>query len=169
MIKDTIREQIACAVHALVKHGQLKQIDDLAPINVTATKDRSHGDFASNVALLLAKSQGMAPLQVATLLQTELAKDKSLFARVEVAGPGFINLSLTEQAVASIVASIASCGEAYGTTTYATPKKALIEFVSANPTGGLHLGHARGAFVGDALARLLAAAGFLVTKEFLRQ
>jgi arginyl-tRNA synthetase len=169
MIKDGIREKIRRAILVLHERGLLACKDTNLPdaTSVVATKDKNHGDFATNIALLLAKAEGKQPFLIANMLKDELLKNAhDFFVRVDVAGPGFINMFLTDEAVSSVMAHIAASGEAYGRTTMPSPKKALIEFVSANPTGGLHLGHARGAFVGDALARLLSAAGFLVTKEY---
>lgn len=168
MVHEIIRENIERAVHSLIDRGELtaQAHNMLGTVAISRAKDKSHGDFATNLALLLAKSQGKPPVHIANLLKGELEKSTKVFASVAVAGPGFINFVLTDDALCQIIPHIAKRGADYGKTELSAPKKALIEFVSANPTGGLHLGHARGAFVGDALARLLSAAGFSVTKEF---
>lgn len=165
MIKETIREHIELAIGRLFDGNQVPE-NTRRLIGVTRTKDRSHGDFATNAALILSKGLCKPPIEIAKLLRDELANAREMFFCVDVAGPGFINFTLTNHAISSIIPHIAQRGTDYGTTTVLNPPKALIEFVSANPTGGLHLGHARGAFVGDALARLLKAAGYIVTKEF---
>ncbi len=168
MIKETIRKKIEQAVHTLIESGALKTsaLENFSAASITRCKDKRHGDFATNAALILAKSEGKAPLDIASMLKEKLALCNDVFSSVAVAGPGFINLELSPASLSTIIPFIAAEGQRYGTTKLPLPKKALIEFVSANPTGGLHLGHARGAFVGDALARLLSAAGFTVTKEF---
>lgn len=167
MIREKIRKHIEKATLSLVKEHKLKASakDYLATMAITRTKDSSLGDFSSNLAMLLAKSEGQSPRDIGDFLLSELRKNEA-FDKVAVAGPGFINLTLSNQALSEIIPYIAFSGDNYGRTTLPEPKIALIEFVSANPTGGLHLGHARGAFVGDALARLLGAAGYQVTKEF---
>lgn len=168
MIKEKIKEHIERAIRVLRDQGDLTHLDQnvVSQIATTRTKDKSHGDFATNIALLLAKSAGKPPVVIAERLKEILSHEHKLFRTIEIAGPGFINFFLTDDATGSIILDIAARGANYGRTIETSPKRALVEFVSANPTGGLHLGHARGAFAGDALARLLDAAGFDVTKEF---
>ena len=134
-------------------------------INLDPTKDSRHGDFATNLALALAKPLGKPPRKVAEELVQALP-GSPLIARVEIAGPGFINFFLAPAAFHGIVAEILERGAAYGHSRSGAGKKAMVEFVSANPTGPLHVGHGRGAAVGDSLARLLAAAGWDVCREF---
>ncbi|MFI4979589.1 MAG: arginine--tRNA ligase [Nevskiales bacterium] len=134
-------------------------------INLDPTKDSKHGDFATNLALALAKPLGKPPRKVAEELVQALPASP-LVAKVEIAGPGFINFFMAPAAFQSIVADILDAGAAYGRNNNGAGKKAMVEFVSANPTGPLHVGHGRGAAVGDSLARLLAAAGWDVCREF---
>ncbi len=134
-------------------------------INLDPTKDSKHGDFATNLALALAKPLGKPPRKVAEELVQALPASP-LLAKVEIAGPGFINFFMAPAAFQSIVADILDAGAAYGRNRSGAGKKAIVEFVSANPTGPLHVGHGRGAAVGDSLARLLAAAGWDVCREF---
>ncbi|MDB5973385.1 MAG: arginyl-tRNA synthetase [Nevskia sp.] len=134
-------------------------------INLDPTKDSKHGDFATNLALALAKPLGKPPRKVAEELVQALPASP-LLAKVEIAGPGFINFFMAPAAFQSIVADILDAGAAYGCNNNGAGKKAMVEFVSANPTGPLHVGHGRGAAVGDSLARLLAAAGWDVCREF---
>ncbi|NDA41982.1 MAG: arginine--tRNA ligase, partial [Actinobacteria bacterium] len=128
-------------------------------------KNRDHGDYASSVALVLAKSAGTAPRVIADAL-TENLRSNALFSKVEIAGPGFINLTLATASHGAIVNSILNEAEKFGRTQTLAGKKINLEFISANPTGPLHLGHTRWAAVGDALASVLAAGGAHVTREF---
>jgi len=134
-------------------------------INLDPTKDSKHGDFATNLALALAKPLGKPPRKVAEEIVQALPVSP-LVAKVEIAGPGFINFFLAPAAFQAIVAEILERGAAYGRNDNGAGKKAMVEFVSANPTGPLHVGHGRGAAVGDSLARLLTAAGWDVCREF---
>jgi len=134
-------------------------------INLDPTKDSKHGDFATNLALALAKPLGKPPRKVAEEIVQALPASL-LVAKVEIAGPGFINFFLAPAAFQAIVAEILERGAAYGRNDNGAGKKAMVEFVSANPTGPLHVGHGRGAAVGDSLARLLTAAGWDVCREF---
>lgn len=167
MVVHGIRTRIKNAILGLMNQQELNHLAEnfVADMAIIRTKDKNHGDYACNVAMLLAKSQGKSPQQIAHLI-VNAVRDDIWFAHVVVAGPGFINLTLSEQALATIVPAIQKQGADFGRTCMPIPKKVLIEFVSANPTGGLHLGHARGAFVGDALARLMHAAGYHVVKEY---
>ena len=134
-------------------------------INLDPTKDSKHGDFATNLALALAKPLGKPPRKVAEEIVQALPASP-LVSKVEIAGPGFINFFLAPAAFHAIVADILERGAAYGRNDNGAGRKAMVEFVSANPTGPLHVGHGRGAAVGDSLARLLAAAGWDVCREF---
>ena len=134
-------------------------------ISLEPTKDSKHGDFATNLALTLAKPLGQPPRKVAEALVQALPPAPAI-AKVEIAGPGFINFFLAPAAFQAVVAEILDAGAAYGRNNAGGGRKAMVEFVSANPTGPLHVGHGRGAAVGDSLARLLAAAGWDVSREF---
>lgn len=167
MIRDIIKDEIVSAVSALIEKTMLT--DDAQRVaqglSLSRIKDEKLGDMATNLAMLLAKSEKKAPLAVASMIADEL-RGSPMFSNIEAKAPGFINFTLSPATLARIIPYIARRGKDYGraTTRHETP--ALVEFVSANPTGGLHLGHARGAFVGDALARVLDAAGYKTTKEF---
>src|SRR5690606_19272430 len=121
-------------------------------------------DFACNVALSLARLAGRKPRDIATAIVQAI--DDPRIDRIEIAGPGFINFFLGAQAMHAEIAAIHRAGEAYGRNNTGGGRKVQIEFVSANPTGPLHVGHGRGAAVGDSLARVLAANGWEVTREF---
>ncbi len=134
-------------------------------IQAERTRDRAHGDFASNLALMLAKPARRKPREIAQALVNELPVS-DLVIRTEIAGPGFINFFLSRQAYAAEMHNVLGRGADYGRNDSGAQRKVQIEFVSANPTGPLHVGHGRGAAVGDSLARVLDANGWDVTREF---
>ncbi len=134
-------------------------------ITLDRPKNREHGDYATSIALQLAKSSGKPPREVAAAIVKELAVIPEL-SKVEIAGPGFINLTLNRANQAELVKSILTAGKNFGLGTSLSGVKINLEFISANPTGPLHLGHTRWAAVGDALGRVLSAAGAQVTREF---
>ena len=134
-------------------------------ILVEPAKDKKNGDFATNLALTLAKPLAKPPRTVAEAIVAALPAG-GIVSKVEIAGPGFINFFLAAGALQQIVVEILNAGDAFGIDRSGTKGKAMVEFVSANPTGPLHVGHGRGAAVGDCMARVLAAAGWQVTKEF---
>lgn len=134
-------------------------------ILVEPAKDKKNGDFATNLALTLAKPLGKPPRAVAEAIVAALPAG-GIVSKVEIAGPGFINFFLAAGALQQIVVEILNGGDAFGIDHSGAKGKAMVEFVSANPTGPLHVGHGRGAAVGDCMARVLAAAGWQVTKEF---
>ncbi|MEO0425956.1 MAG: arginine--tRNA ligase [Pseudomonadota bacterium] len=134
-------------------------------VAVEPPRDAAHGDMATNAAMVLAKPAGRKPRDIAEALAGKLALDPRI-ASAEVAGPGFINLRLEAQAWRDVLASILANPEGYGRSALGAGKRVNVEFVSANPTGPLHVGHTRGAVFGDALARLLDYAGYEVTKEY---
>ncbi len=132
---------------------------------VERPKNRAHGDYASNVALQLAKSAGRPPREVAELLAGRL-REAAGIAAVDVAGPGFLNVRLRQDALGELARTVVTEGPAYGHTSVNAGQRLNLEFISANPTGPLHLGHVRWAAVGDALGRLLSATGAEVTREY---
>ena len=134
-------------------------------LTVERPKNPEHGDYASNVAMQFGKRAGMAPRQFAELLKAKLDDDPAITS-IEIAGPGFINFRVAAGAQGQVAAAIVEAGETYGRTDTLHGEKINLEFISANPTGPLHLGHTRWAAVGDALARVLTAAGADVTREF---
>ena len=134
-------------------------------ISVERPKNRDHGDFATSAALQLAKSAGLSPREIAQLLATSFVEIDGV-EKTEIAGPGFINLTLVSGAQSAIVKTVLEQGKKYGEGNLLAGLKINLEFISANPTGPLHLGHTRWAAVGDAMARVLSAAGAKVTREF---
>ena len=137
----------------------------LARVEVTPTREAAHGDMATNAALIAAKPARQPPARIAAALAAALA-DAPEIAAAEPAGPGFVNIRLRPAALLACIPAILAAGEAYGTGTVGQGRRVNVEYVSANPTGPMHVGHCRGAVVGDALANLLAKAGYAVTKEF---
>jgi arginyl-tRNA synthetase len=138
---------------------------DEAGVTVDRTRDAQHGDFATNIALRLAKTARRNPRELAQAIVAALPANP-LVARTEVAGAGFINFYLTADAVAATLARVRELGERYGCSAMGAGQKLVVEFVSANPTGPLHVGHGRQAALGDALASLLQAQGYEVTREY---
>ncbi|MGB9376705.1 MAG: arginine--tRNA ligase [Mycobacteriales bacterium] len=140
-------------------------VDVPARVSVERPKVRAHGDYATNVALVLAKAAGRPPREVAELIAERL-RTRDGISGVDVAGPGFLNLTLADQALGLIARTAVTAGAEYGRTSLLAGQRINLEFVSANPTGPLHLGHTRWAAVGDALGRLLTATGADVTREY---
>ncbi|MDT8310497.1 MAG: arginine--tRNA ligase [Methylophaga sp.] len=153
--------------HTLTRLQQQQQLpaDIDASINIERSKDKAHGDFACNIAMVLAKPAKMNPRQIATLIVENLPAD-AVLAKAEIAGPGFINLFLTESAKQQVVAEVLNEAGRYGLSDVGAGKKVQVEFVSANPTGPLHVGHGRGAAYGSVVSSLLKAAGFDVHREY---
>ena len=161
---DLIATQIREAISRAIERGELKgPVPE--PIPLERPKNRDHGDYASSVALQLAKSAGKNPREVAELLKADL-ESLSEVTKVDIAGPGFINITLNRASQADLVRTILSATSKYGHGALLKGVKINLEFISANPTGPLHLGHTRWAAVGDSLGRVLSAAGAEVTREF---
>ena len=153
------------ALDVLVAEGALPAAIDRRNVAVEPPRDPAHGDLATNAAMVLAKLAGTNPRALAALLQPKLASFPGVTS-VEIAGPGFINLRLAEQTWRDELATILADGDAYGRSTIGKGERVNVEYVSTNPPGPMHMGHCRGAVVGDALASLLEAAGFDVTREY---
>lgn len=163
-MKDTIIALLDEALAALKQQGIVPE--DVSPtLKVDPAKDKTHGDYASNLALMLAKPAGRKPRELAEALIAALPKSDAV-RQVEIAGPGFINFFAATDAVAQVVPAVLDAGDTYGRSLQGAGQKVQVEFVSANPTGPLHVGHGRGAAIGDCLCRLLEATGYDVTREF---
>ena len=162
---DQIRSTVIDALGAMERDGLLPAGLDTAAVSVEPPRDAAHGDMATNAAMVLAKPAGKKPREIAEALAARLAADPRI-AVAEVAGPGFLNLRLADAVWQGLVAEILTRGRAYGRSAIGGGKRVNIEFVSANPTGPMHVGHTRGAVFGDALANLMAAAGYDVTREY---
>lgn len=163
-MKKRLENLLHGAVSALIANGELPP--DIDPtIMVERARDAQHGDFASNLAMTLAKAAKCNPRQLAEKIVAALPHD-GIVAKLEVAGPGFINFFIDPKAQHRIVADIHEAGHEFGKTAVGAGRKVQVEFVSANPTGPLHVGHGRGAAYGAVVANLLAAAGFEVHREY---
>jgi arginyl-tRNA synthetase len=163
---EQLAEKILQALTALADDGTITVEGGLPrELKVERPKNPEHGDYATNVAMQLGKRAGLNPRQFAELLAAKLRDDEAITA-VEIAGPGFINLRVAADAQGKVAQSILDAGPKYGTSDSLQGRTVNVEFISANPTGPLHLGHTRWAAVGDALARVLSAAGASVTREF---
>jgi arginyl-tRNA synthetase len=161
---EQLRNVVRTVVAAAVGRGALAvEVPD--EVVIERPKNRAHGDYATNVALRLAKAAGRPPREIAGLLATDLAAQPGI-ASVDVAGPGFLNITLAQGALGQIAVQAVAAGAAYGRTAVLAGQRLNLEFVSANPTGPVTLGSTRWAAVGDALARLLEASGADVSREY---
>ena len=165
-MKENIESLLDQALQQLVADGM---IETKPSLQITRTKDATHGDFTCNVAMMLAKQAGKPPREVAQAIIDALGKVDSsndYIDRIEIAGPGFINFFLAQESTLNIIKDILSAGDSFGRSNAANHEKVQIEFVSANPTGPLHVGHGRGAAYGATLASLMRAVGFDVDCEY---
>tara|TARA_R100000049_G_scaffold3836_1_gene8289 strand:- start:31696 stop:33459 length:1764 start_codon:yes stop_codon:yes gene_type:complete len=164
-LKDQLKELIESALASLIAQQSLPADVSSADVQLERTKDRSHGDFASNIAMVLAKPAKMNPRQIATLIVDALPQHE-MIEKVEIAGPGFINFSLSASSRQQVVADVLKKAGQFGLSNYGNGQKVQVEFVSANPTGPLHVGHGRGAAYGSVVSSLLKAVGFDVHREY---
>ncbi|PKZ42559.1 arginine--tRNA ligase [Kytococcus schroeteri] len=164
MTPEQLAQAITTALQAAVDAGEIS-VEVPAEVRVERPKDRNHGDWASNLALQLAKQAGMNPRQVAQLVATRLRETEGV-AAVDIAGPGFLNITLDAASAGELARTIVEGAEAYGDNEALVGHTINLEFISANPTGHLHIGHTRWAALGDSMRRLLAASGADVTAEY---
>ena len=163
-MKQQIAQVLTDVVQQLKDQGIIPE--DLSPrINIENTRDKAHGDFATNLAMMLTKAAGMPPRALAEKI-VELVIDEPAVIKVEIAGPGFINFFVNDSAKFAIVEKVLTEKTDFGRCNVGQGKSVLVEFVSANPTGPLHVGHGRGAAYGASVANLLSVAGFKVSKEY---
>ena len=162
---NDLRDVVLAAVAQLQAAGDLPPGLDLTAITVEPPRDAGHGDMATNAAMVLAKPAGKSPRAIADALAPLLAADPRV-TDAAVAGPGFLNIRLSPSVWQGLVRAVLTQGTGYGRSNFGQNRKVNVEFVSANPTGPMHVGHVRGAVFGDALARLLAFAGWDVTREY---
>jgi arginyl-tRNA synthetase len=156
---------VDAALDALVASGVLSEPLDRRNVTVEPPRDPAHGDLSTNAAMVLAKAAGLNPRALAELLSAELTQIEGVLA-AEIAGPGFLNLRLDSAQWFEELRSITDLADEYGASVYGAGQSVNVEYVSANPTGPMHMGHCRGAVVGDALANLLAFAGYNVVREY---
>jgi arginyl-tRNA synthetase len=161
-VKQNLKEEIVRSILAagIVAEGELPDFVLEVP------KEKAHGDFATNVAMQLTRIAKRNPRDIAQAIADNLQKDKAYVAHIDIAGPGFINFRMNKSFLHPIIHQILQAGDKYGSVDIGRGQRIQVEFVSANPTGSLHLGHARGAAVGDALCNLLEMAGYDVTREY---
>lgn len=152
------------ALSDLISQKVLPELE-IPEVQIERTKDKAHGDFACNIAMMLARPAKMNPRQIATYIVDALA-DVDFITQVDIAGPGFINFTLSADSTLKIVKDILVAGDKFGLSTIGEGKKVQVEFVSANPTGPLHVGHGRGAAYGSVVSSLLTAIGFDVHREY---
>ena len=164
-IQGKIRVALVQALEKSKKENELT-FETVPDFIVEVPREKGHGDFATNLAMLLTKQAKKAPREIATILQKNLRTEETWITKTEIAGPGFINFHLNYQWLYEVLLKIHADAENFGKCQIGKGKKVQVEFVSANPTGLLHMGNARGAALGDTIANLLAAAGYTVEREY---
>lgn len=163
--KDLLRKKITEAINKAILGGELPRAD-IPDFIIETPADRGHGDLATNAAMACTRAFKMAPVKIADIICKNIELENSYFDKIEVAGPGFINIFLSPMYYADIIEDIEKLKDKYGHSDYGAGKRIIVEFVSANPTGPMHMGNARGGAIGDCLAAVLDAAGYNVWREF---
>src|SRR5690625_1032658 len=154
------------AIAQAVVQANLAEKTELPNIILEVPKDKSHGDFATNIAMQLARIAKKAPREIAEDIKGHINLTEASIEKVEIAGPGFINFFMKRDFLQEIISTILQAGDSYGEVNEGAGQRAQVEFVSVNPTGSLHLGHARGAAFGDVLSNVLEKAGYDVEREY---
>ena len=162
---EQLREAILNAAGRAVAAGELPA-EPIPAFTLEIPADRSHGDWSANIALVSARPLRLAPRKIAELITKHLILDGTFFDRFEIAGPGFLNFFFSPRFYVEVLKDITALGNQYGRSDYGKNKKVMVEFVSANPTGPMHMGNARGGALGDCLSAVLDAAGYEVWREF---
>lgn len=168
IVKETeieLKNIIEQAVKKAVSNGTLPEAE-MPQFNIEKPANKDNGDYSTNVAMAGARAFKKAPRMIAEAIVSCIDLDGTAFERVEIAGPGFMNFFLSQQFYSNVLKDVFSCGKDYGKSDYGQGKRVLVEFVSANPTGPMHIGNARGGAIGDCLASVLDWAGFSVNREF---
>lgn len=163
--ENILRQKLLAAVEAAVAAGELPD-ENPAPFIIERPSNKANGDYSTNIAMACAKCFKKAPRIIAESIANTIDLSNTLFERVEIAGPGFLNFFLSQAYYSEILKDIFVCGDNYGKSDYGKGQKILVEFVSANPTGPMHIGNARGGAIGDCLASVLDWAGYEVSREF---
>ncbi|MEK4924663.1 arginine--tRNA ligase [Cytobacillus sp. FSL W7-1323] len=161
-VQQNLKQEIKQAV---IKAG-LAEEGQIPDVILEIPKDKTHGDYSTNMAMQLARVAKKAPKMIAEDIITHFDQSKASIEKMEIAGPGFLNFYMDNRYLTNLIPTVLEADEAYGQTNVGNGTKVQVEFVSANPTGDLHLGHARGAAVGDSLSNILAKAGYDVTREY---
>ncbi|MBZ5749157.1 MULTISPECIES: arginine--tRNA ligase [Metabacillus] len=165
-IVQQVKEQLKDEIKAAVVKAGLAEETQIPDVLLELPKEKAHGDYSTNMAMQLARVAKKAPRMIADEIVANIDKEKGSIDKIEIAGPGFINFYMNNSYLAELIPSIIKAGSSYGESTIGNNEKVQVEFVSANPTGDLHLGHARGAAVGDSLCKVLAKAGYDVSREY---
>lgn len=163
---EQIQHEIKQALHQAVLNAGLVEEAELPAIQLETPKNKENGDYATNIAMQLTKLAKQPPRAIAEAILEKLDTEGTAIASIEIAGPGFLNIRLKADSLADVVKTVLDQGENYGRSTAGKSEKVQVEFVSANPTGDLHLGHARGASLGDSLCNILDFAGYDVQREY---
>ncbi|HEY3375655.1 MAG TPA: arginine--tRNA ligase [Candidatus Aquicultor sp.] len=165
MIKEKLTQLVTEALERAQRTGRLP-IDELPPVVLEHPREKAHGDWATNAAMMLAKPAKMAPRAIADIIVESLGDTSRYFEKIEIAGPGFINFYLSNEWLYDVLRQIFDEGEKFGYSDRGAGQRVQVEFVSANPVGPMHIGHGRWAAVGDTLSNVLAANGYEVEREF---
>jgi arginyl-tRNA synthetase len=165
-IVEQVQSKLKDEIRAAVVKANLATEDQIPDVILEIPKEKAHGDYSTNMAMQLARVAKKAPRVIAEALIENFDRSKASIEKMEMAGPGFINFYMNNAYLTDLIPTVLDAGEQYGETTVGGKQKVQVEFVSANPTGDLHLGHARGAAVGDSLCNILAKAGYDVSREY---
>jgi arginyl-tRNA synthetase len=165
-IVEQVQSKLKEEIRAAVVKANLATEDQIPDVILEVPKEKAHGDYSTNMAMQLARVAKKAPRVIAEALIENFDRSKASIEKMEMAGPGFINFYMNNAYLTDLIPTVLDAGEKYGETTVGGKQKVQVEFVSANPTGDLHLGHARGAAVGDSLCNILAKAGYDVSREY---
>lgn len=165
IINDEIISVVKSAVESAMLSKQLPE-SEIPSINVEKPREQNHGDFSCNIAMVLSKPMRMSPRAIAAIIIEKIPTSGRYISKIEIAGPGFINFFINDRWLYDTVEMILKLGDDYGTLDYGKGRKVMVEYVSANPTGPLHMGNARGGALGDLIASVFIKAGYDVTKEF---
>ncbi|MDQ0162648.1 arginine--tRNA ligase [Aeribacillus alveayuensis] len=165
-IVEQVKERLKEEIKAAVLKANLAKEEEIPTVILEVPKDKEHGDYSTNMAMQLARIAKKAPRLIAEDLVKNFDKSKASIEKIDIAGPGFINFYMNNQYLTDLIPAIMEAGNRYGESDAGKNEKVQVEFVSANPTGSLHLGHARGAAFGDSLCNILEKAGYEVTREY---
>lgn len=163
--ENSIKTAVVEAIKAAIEKGQLPE-GEIPEVNVEVPADRANGDFSTNAAMISARAFRCAPKKIADAIKENISLDGTYLEKCETAGPGFINFYLKDSYYGAILCDVKECGSDYGRSDYGKGEKVMLEFVSANPTGPMHMGNARGGALGDCLAAVMERAGYNVSREF---
>lgn len=161
-----LKQQLKEAIESAIKSANLVEESDMPSVKVEVPKDKNNGDFSTNAAMVLTKLARRNPREIAELIIEKLDKEKASVSEVSIAGPGFINFKMESKELLNVIFKVLNQKENYGRSELETKEKVLIEYVSANPTGDLHIGHARNGAVGATLSNIMDFAGYDVTREY---